>query len=114
MPQQAFTRQLVEHTFNLDIPPHIATESNGTLLKILFRGDRAEEGVLSAAAIRYQVAINLVHGKIEYIGHRPIGLLVVLVMDSPLATAVEPYAQRLQDAVQYITAHASRVEALHA
>ena len=70
--------------------------------------------MLSAVAIRHQVAINLLHGKIEYIGHRPIGLLVVLLTDSPLATATAPYAQRLDDAVRYITAHASQVEILHA
>jgi D-methionine transport system ATP-binding protein len=112
-PQQPFTRQLVERTFNLDLPPHLTSERTGTLLKVLFLGERAEEGVLSAVAIRHQVTINLLHGKIEYIGHRPIGLLVVLLTDSPAAAAdAPPFAQRLHDAVQYITAHASQVEVL--
>ena len=114
-PQHAFTRQLVEHTFNLDLPPHLTVDRSGTLLKLLFLGDQAEEGVLSAVSLRFGVAVNILHGKIEYIGHRAVGLLVVLLADSPDARSdASSYADRLSDAVRYITTQASHVEVLHA
>lgn len=112
-PQQPFTRQLVEHTFNLDLPAHLTDEQDGTLLKLLFLGDQAEDGVLSAAAIEYGVAVNLLHGKIEYIGHRAVGILIVRLNDTPqAATRAEPFATRLADAIAFISNHASQVEVL--
>lgn len=114
-PQHAFTRQLVQHTFNLELPPRLTIDHRGTLLKLLFLGDQAEEGVLSAASIRFGVAINILHGKIEYIGHRAVGLLVVRLTESPESRLQKiSYADRLRDAVQYITTQASHVEVLHA
>jgi len=112
-PQHAFTRQLVEHTLNLELPPHLTVEREGTLLKVLFLGDQAEEGVLSMASIRHGVAVNILHGKIEYIGHRAVGLLVVLLTDSPEAPAGLPYPLRLQAALNYIGTQAAHVEVLH-
>lgn len=116
-PREPFTRQLVEHTINLDLPPHIVTDAtarNGTLLKVLFLGEQAEEGILCEAATRHRIAISLLHGRIEYIGHRPIGLLVLRLTDSPGTTgAVTPYAQRLAAAMQDIAASAAQMEVLH-
>ncbi|HTZ00413.1 MAG TPA: ATP-binding cassette domain-containing protein [Rhodocyclaceae bacterium] len=115
-PRQPFTRQLVERTFNLDLPPHIAAdaaERQGVLLKVLFLGKQAEEGILCDAAVRHRVAISLLHGRIEYIGHRPIGLLVLRLTDGPHGGG-DPYPQRLATAMQEIAAHAAQMEVLHA
>jgi D-methionine transport system ATP-binding protein len=112
-PQHPFTRQLVEHTLNLELPPHLVDDRQGTILKVLFLGDKAEEGVLSTASIRHGVAVNILHGRIEYIGHRAVGLLVVLLTDSPEAPAGLPFPLRLQDALSYIGSQASHIEVLH-
>lgn len=112
-PQHSFTRQLVEHTLNLELPPHLIADRPGTILKVLFLGDQAEEGVLSTASIRHGVALNILHGKIEYIGHRAVGLLVVLLTDSPEAPAGLPFPLRRQAALDYIGSQASHVEVLH-
>jgi len=78
-PQHDFTRQLVSHTFNLELPPRLLQELRGTLVKILFVGVSAEQPVLSDVAMRYGVSVNILHGKIEYIGHRALGILVALL-----------------------------------
>ena len=57
-----------------------------------------------SAAWRHGVAVNILHGKIEYIGDRAIGLLVV-----SLTGAAAPVAE----AVAYIREHTERVEVLH-
>lgn len=109
-PKQDFTRQLVEHTFNLELPPRLTQDLQGTLLKILFLGDRAEHPVLSEATLRFGVSVNILHGKIEYINHRPIGLLIALLRDH----AALPGASRLNDAVEFIKNTTAQVEVLHA
>lgn len=112
-PQQPFTRQLLEHSFSLDLPAHLRREQAGLLVKLTFLGAQAEESVLATAALRHQVAINLLHGKIEYIGERPVGLLIVRVSDSPeIANHPQPYAERQEAALAYLAAHAAHVEVL--
>ncbi|EHC75348.1 Methionine ABC transporter ATP-binding protein, partial [Salmonella enterica subsp. enterica serovar Minnesota str. A4-603] len=57
-------------------------------LKILFIGDSAEQPVLSEVAITFGVAVNILHGKIEYIGERALGILVVQLTAPHNPTAV--------------------------
>jgi|SRR5476651_1348079 len=105
-PQHDFTRQLVSHTFNLELPPRLLQELRGTLVKILFVGVSAEQPVLSDVAMRYGVSVNILHGKIEYIGHRALGILVAL-----LTHPSDP--AKVAAAVDYIQENTARVEVLH-
>lgn len=105
-PQHAFTRQLVSHTLNLTLPERLKAHLQGTLLKILFIGDSAEQPVLSEVAVKFGVAVNILHGKIEYIGDRALGVLVVQLTAPDSPTAVEA-------AVAHIRSRTAQVEALH-
>ncbi|WP_319244666.1 ATP-binding cassette domain-containing protein [uncultured Propionivibrio sp.] len=107
-PQHAFTQQLVEHTFNLELPERVTRDLQGTLLKILFLGERAEHPVLSEATLRYGLSVNILHGKIEYINHRPIGLLIALLRDRGGGPS------RIDEAVDFVRNSTARVEILHA
>ncbi|QHM96027.1 MULTISPECIES: virulence-associated ABC transporter ATP-binding protein SfbB [Kosakonia] len=104
-PQHPFTRQLVSHTLNLTLPERLQQHLPGQLLKILFIGDSAEQPVLSDAAVKFGVAVNILHGKIEYIGERALGILVVQLtsMENPAAVS---------DAVDYIRNRTAQVEVI--
>ncbi|WP_342321774.1 virulence-associated ABC transporter ATP-binding protein SfbB [Kosakonia sp. BYX6] len=104
-PQHAFTQQLVSHTLNLTLPDRLQQHLPGQLLKVLFIGDSAEQPVLSDAAVKFGVAVNILHGKIEYIGERALGILVV-----QLTAADNPAA--VSDAVDYIRNRTAQVEVI--
>ncbi|MDF7758735.1 virulence-associated ABC transporter ATP-binding protein SfbB [Kosakonia cowanii] len=103
-PQHPFTQQLVSHTLNLTLPARLREHLPGQLLKVLFIGDSAEQPVLSDAAVKFGVAVNILHGKIEYIGERALGILVVQL------TAENP--QAVSDAVAYIHSRTAQVEVI--
>ncbi|MBE5203114.1 methionine ABC transporter ATP-binding protein [Pectobacterium quasiaquaticum] len=105
-PQHAFTRQLVSHTLDLALPPRLLVDLQGTLLKILFVGESAEQPVLSDVAMRFGVSVNILHGKIEYIGNRALGILVAL-----LAHPSDP--RKVTEAVEHIQVRTANVEVLH-
>ncbi len=105
-PQHPFTQQLVSHTLNLELPARLKEELQGTLLKILFVGDSAEQPVLSDVAVRYGVSVNILHGKIEYIGNRALGILVVLLTHPS-------DSEQLAAAIDYVQTRTARVEVLH-
>jgi len=118
-PQHAFTRQLVEHTLNLELPAHLTEDLQGTLLKITFLGERAETPVLSDATLRFGVSVNILHGRIEYINGRALGLLVALLQETPAAPAQTevphaPIAERIAAAIDFIRSNTAHVEVLHA
>lgn len=105
-PQHPFTRQLVSHTLDLALPPRLLVDLQGTLLKILFVGESAEQPVLSDVAMRFGVSVNILHGKIEYIGNRALGILVAL-----LAHPSDP--EKVTEAVAHIQVRTANVEVLH-
>ncbi|RLM27285.1 methionine ABC transporter ATP-binding protein [Brenneria alni] len=105
-PQHSYTRQLVAHTLNLELPPRLLQDLQGTLLKILFVGESAEQPVLSDVATRYGVSVNILHGKIEYIGNRALGILVALLTHPS-------DAEKVVEAVEYIQIRTAQVEVLH-
>ncbi len=109
-PQHTFTQQLVEHTQRLDLPAHLTEDLQGTLLKILFLGERAEQPILSEAVLRFGVSLNILHGKIEYINNRALGLMVVLLTPRDAQDANGNVAA----AVEFIRHNTAGVEVLHA
>ena len=76
-PQHDFTKQLIEHTINLEIPEELLKIHKGKLVKLIFKGDLAVEPVISDTIKKHNVSITILHGKIEYISGKPIGILVV-------------------------------------
>lgn len=76
-PVHRFTRQLVEHTLNLEIPENLRKNVNGKLVKVVYKGDKAVEPVLSDTFKQFDIQFNVLHGRIEYIGGQPLGVLIV-------------------------------------
>lgn len=104
-PQHAFTQQLVSHTLNLTLPERLREHLPAQLLKILFIGDSAEQPVLSEVAVKFGVAVNILHGKIEYIAERALGILVVQLTALHNPTSVDA-------AVAYIRENTAQVEVI--
>jgi len=104
-PQHPFTQQLVSHTLNLTLPERLQQDLPGQLVKILFIGDSAEQPVLSEVAVMFGVTVNILHGKIEYLGERALGILVVRLTAADNPTAVEA-------AVDHIRQRTAQVEVL--
>ena len=76
-PLHAYTKQLVASTFDLELPPRVLADAAGPILEITYRGAYAEKPVLSEATKELGASFNILLGKIEYIGERPLGILVV-------------------------------------
>lgn len=105
-PQHPFTRQLVSHTLNLSLPERLRHALQGRLLQITFVGDSASQPVLSETVARFGVSVNILHGKIEYIGEQALGILVVQLEHASQPTAVD-------EAVAYLREQTANVEVLH-
>ncbi|CAH2031976.1 methionine ABC transporter ATP-binding protein [Trichlorobacter ammonificans] len=86
-PQHEFTRQLVARTLNLELPPRLLDSPRETIIKLHYRGERAEEPVISETIRNFNVQVNILHGHIEYIGGKPLGSLVISLDGEPDAVS---------------------------
>jgi D-methionine transport system ATP-binding protein len=101
-PKQEFTKNLVSHTLDLELPERLM-KNDLKLLKIIYSGEKAEEAVISDTINRFGVEINILHGKIEYITGKPFGILVVQIKGSP---------DKIIEAEDYLIKRAYKVEEL--
>jgi len=62
-------------------------------------GDSAVEPVLSDTSAKYHVGCNILHGKIEYISDRPVGVLYVNFVgeDEAIAAAEQELKARVAE-----------------
>lgn len=78
-PENEFTRQLINHTNKFDIPQRVIDEADGSIVKLTYLDESAQEALISQASSYFKAKFNILHGKIEYIGERPVGILYVNV-----------------------------------
>lgn len=104
-PKHSFTRQLVNHTLNLELPDRLFNEYGERLLKIVYRGERAEEPIISDTIKNFDVNLNILHGKIEYISDKPLGVLVV---------HIDGNSENVSRAERYISESVADLEVLYA
>lgn len=102
-PKHPFTRQLVNHTLNLALPERI-TNDGFSILKLVFRGESAEQPILSETIKRFDVDLNILHGKIEYISEYPIGILIVRLDTSK---------EKSNEILTFLKERVAEVEVLH-
>lgn len=102
-PRHPFTCQLVARTRNLELPSRMLEAAAGKLLKLHYRGVRAEEPVISETVRKFDVQVNILHGQIEYIGGQPLGALVVSLTGRP---------EIVEQAAAYMGGQAAGVEVL--
>lgn len=79
-PTHATTKALVERFLGVRVPDALMPDlPSGRLVELRYRGASAFDPLISAVSQRHGVAINVLHGNVEYFGTQPIGTLVVLV-----------------------------------
>ena len=103
-PQHHLTQALVAHSLDLELPERILRGAKGALVKVVYRGIKAEEPVLSDAIREFSVGINVLHGKIEYINEQPLGVLILNITGD---------TQGVGRTIEYLRTRTASVEVIH-
>lgn len=97
-PKHELTQKLVRN--EIKIPNPILDKVKGNILTLSYKGERSLEPVISEVNKKYNVILNILHGNIEYIQEKPIGILVI---------SVEGEEKELQKAVEYLKFNVGQV-----
>jgi D-methionine transport system ATP-binding protein len=102
-PVHPLSRELVEKSLGLSLPERVSEKVRGVLVRLVHLGPQAEEAVLFETAKETGVHLNILHGRIEYIGGNPIGVLVV---------SLEGEEARVRQALERLRERVARVEVI--
>ena len=96
-PQHPFTQELLAHEQNFKLPAEIWNTATGGIYRLVYKGDAATDSVLSEVTVENHVKFSILHGKIEYIAAKPLGILYVTLQgeEANVAAVVEKLQQRI-------------------
>lgn len=102
-PQKDLTKEFISSVVSFNVPEHILKGFTGTLVKVLFKGGVAGEGVISDTLQNYPIKGNFLHGAIEYIQERPLGIFIMELKGTSSA---------VMDALKYMESRSAIVEVI--
>lgn len=76
-PIKALTQEFINSVVSFEIPSEILKDVKGQVIKLLFKGEVAGEGLISDTIQQFDVKGNFLHGTIEYIQERPLGIFIM-------------------------------------
>ncbi|TBL80734.1 methionine ABC transporter ATP-binding protein [Paenibacillus thalictri] len=102
-PVQPLTKQFIHNALEFKLPRKLwdKLDPAGQVLKVLFRDDAAEQGIISRLLKENGISANILHGKIEYIGDKPLGTFIMEVKGTP---------EEIKQAVQFLIQQSCGVE----
>ena len=75
--KEPLTQEFINSVVSFEIPKEILKDVKGEIIRILFKGAVAGEGVISDTMQQFDVKGNFLHGTIEYIQERPLGIFIM-------------------------------------
>lgn len=102
-PQTELTKQFIETVHSLTLPERLLKSRTGSIIQVNFRGESAEESIISETLQHVNVLINILHGQITYIQDQPLGTLIIEISGESI---------EIEAAIKYITSKTNQVEVL--
>lgn len=104
-PQKEVTKSLINKNLNIQLPKSIKNSIlGGNLIKIYYKGDRSIDPVISTVSKNFKVDISIIHGKIDYINEKPLGILLVNITGK---------TEQINKAREYIRRNVSDIEEIY-
>lgn len=102
-PQRELTKEFISSVVSFNVPQETLKTFTGTIVKLLFKGDVAGEGVVSDTLQKYPVQGNFLHGAIEYIQEKPLGVFIMELKGS---------SEAVKEAMEYMESRSAIVEVM--
>ncbi len=102
-PQEELTKEFISSVVSFDIPPAILEKCTGRLVKVMFKGEVAGQGIISDTVKQFNVRGNFLHGSIEYIQEMPLGTFIMELQGPD---------EDIEKAIAYMSSQAAQVEVI--
>ncbi|OLR60224.1 methionine ABC transporter ATP-binding protein [Anaerostipes sp. 494a] len=102
-PKSSIAKSLVERVLNVNVPEALSISDNETLIRLSYTGDDSYDPVISMASKNYDITVDIINGKVDYIHDKPFGVLIVILRGS---------GKERKKALEYIQKNVYRLEIL--
>lgn len=102
-PQTELTKEFISSVVSFDVPAPILAACTGRVIKVQFKGAVAGEGIITDTVQHFDVKGNFLHGSIEYIQEKPLGLFLMEIQGTP---------DNINRATTYMEGRGARVEVI--
>lgn len=102
-PKAELTKEFISSVLSFEVPQAILDKVTGSIVKVMFKGDVAGEGVISDMVQHFDVRGNFLHGSIEYIQEVPLGLFLMEIQGHP---------DNIKRAITYVEGRGAQVEVI--
>ena len=102
-PQAELTKEFINSVVSFEVPQAILNNCEGPIIKVMFKGNVAGEGVISDMVQQCNVKGNFFHGSIEYIQELPLGFFIM---------ELKGQKEEVKTALQYMEDRAAQVEVI--
>ncbi|MCI5623686.1 MULTISPECIES: methionine ABC transporter ATP-binding protein [Anaerostipes] len=102
-PKSSIAKSLVERVLNVNVPEALSISDNETLIRLSYTGDDSYDPVISMASKNYDITVDIINGKVDYIHDKPFGVLIVILRGS---------GEERKKALEYIQKNVYRLEIL--
>jgi ABC-type metal ion transport system, ATPase component len=104
-PKNQVTKSLIHKNLNIELPKGVeGLIQDGKLLKIYYKGEKSGNPLISEVSKKFEVYISIIHGKIDYINDKPLGILLINITGSP---------EEIRNAESYIRENVSQVDEIY-
>lgn len=79
-PKKDLTKEFINTILHFGLPDRLIANKKGKIVKIVFKGEVAEESIVSDMLQTFKIRGNILHGKIEYIKEVPLGIFIMEVI----------------------------------
>lgn len=102
-PKTDLTKEFISSVVSFDVPQPILDACTGSIIKVQFKGAVAGEGVITDTVQHFDVKGNFLHGTIEYIQEKPLGLFLMEIEGQP---------DNIRRAITYMEGRGAKVEVI--
>lgn len=103
-PKETLTKEFIQNVVSFTLPEETRQLVKGTLVKVLFKGTVAGEGLISETLQTFDIKGNFLHGSIEYIQERALGVFIM---------ELEGNREEIDKALQHIESRHAEIEVLN-
>ncbi|MEN2768247.1 methionine ABC transporter ATP-binding protein [Ornithinibacillus xuwenensis] len=97
-PKRTLTKQFIHSVLDFELPSKLVEACTGRLVQLQFRGKLASEAIVSDMLQQFKVSGNILHGKVEYIQEKPLGIFIMELTGEELevTSAIRYLEERLE------------------
>lgn len=102
-PKSDIAKSLVQRVLNVEVPEGLTAKPNEEIVRLSYTGDDSYDPVISVASKNYDITMDIINGKVDYIRNKPFGMLIVILRGED---------EERKKALEYISKNVYKLERL--